>query len=34
VPLERRSEENTTPTSIEHFVQDVFAAAYHQKVPA
>jgi hypothetical protein len=29
VPLEPRSEENTTPTSIEQFVQDVFAAAYH-----
>src|SRR6202023_43063 len=33
VPLEPRSQENTTPTSIEQFVQDVFAAAYHQKAP-
>jgi uncharacterized protein YbjT (DUF2867 family) len=31
VPLESRSRENTTPTSIEQFVQDVFAAAYHRK---
>jgi len=31
VPLEPRSEENTTPTSIEQFVQDVFAAAYHRE---
>jgi uncharacterized protein YbjT (DUF2867 family) len=31
VPLEPRSKENTTPTSIEQFVQDVFAAAYHRK---
>src|SRR6202041_2717823 len=31
VPLEPRSRENTTPTSIEQFVQDVFAAAYHKK---
>ncbi len=31
VPLEPRSEENTTPTSFEQFVQDVFAAAYHRK---
>jgi uncharacterized protein YbjT (DUF2867 family) len=29
VPLELRSPENTTPTSLENFVQDVFAAAYH-----
>ncbi|WP_051979138.1 NmrA family NAD(P)-binding protein [Edaphobacter aggregans] len=29
VPLEPRSPENTTPTSLENFVQDVFAAAYH-----
>jgi uncharacterized protein YbjT (DUF2867 family) len=29
VPLERRLPENTTPTSLENFVQDVFAAAYH-----
>src|SRR5271163_967541 len=33
VPLEPRSKENTTPTSIEQFVQDVFAAAYHGKAP-
>src|SRR5271168_2495260 len=33
VPLEPRSQENTTPTSIEEFVQDVFAAAYHRKAP-
>jgi uncharacterized protein YbjT (DUF2867 family) len=33
VPLESRSRENTTPTSIEQFVQDVFAAAYHRKAP-
>jgi len=33
VPLEPRSQENTTPTSIEQFVQDVFAAAYHRKAP-
>ena len=31
VPLEPRSEENTSPTSIEQFVEDVFAAAYHGK---
>jgi uncharacterized protein YbjT (DUF2867 family) len=31
VPLEPRSVENTTPTSIEQFVQDVFAPAYHGK---
>jgi uncharacterized protein YbjT (DUF2867 family) len=31
VPLEPRSPENSTPTSIEQFVQDVFAAAYHRK---
>ena len=31
VPLEPRSKKNTTPTSIEQFVQDVFAAAYHRK---
>ena len=31
VPLEPRSPENTTPTSFEKFVQDVFAAAYHGK---
>jgi hypothetical protein len=28
VPLEPRSKENTTPTSIEQFVQDVFAAGF------
>ena len=28
VPLEPRLPENTTPTSLENFVQDVFAAAY------
>src|SRR5258707_11217855 len=33
-PLEPRSPENTTPTSIEQFVQDVFAAAYHRKAPS
>jgi len=33
VPLGPRSKENTTPTSIEHFVQDVFAPAYHGKAP-
>jgi hypothetical protein len=30
-PLEPRSPENSTPTSFEKFVQDVFAAAYHGK---
>jgi uncharacterized protein YbjT (DUF2867 family) len=34
VPLEQRSKENTTPTSIEQFVQDVFAAAYRSKAPS
>ena len=34
VPLEPLSPENSTPTSIEQFVQDVFAAAYHRKAPA
>jgi hypothetical protein len=29
--LEPRSPENTTPTSIEQFVQDVFVAAYRGK---
>src|SRR5580698_2185797 len=29
VPLEPRSPENTTPTSFDRFVQDVFAPAYH-----
>ena len=31
VPLEPRLPENTTPTSLENFVQDVFATAYHGK---
>src|SRR6202795_1676482 len=31
VPLEPRSPGNSTPTSMEQFVQDVFAAAYHGK---
>jgi uncharacterized protein YbjT (DUF2867 family) len=31
IPLEPRSPENTTPTSFEQFVQDVFAPAYHGK---
>ena len=30
IPLESRSPENTTPTSFENFVQDVFAAVYQQ----
>jgi len=34
VPLEPLSPENSTPTSIEQFVQDVFAAAYHRKAPS
>jgi len=29
IPQEPRSSENTTPTSFEQFVQDVFAPAYH-----
>jgi len=33
VPLESRSRENTAPTSFEQFVQEVFAPAYHGKVP-
>ena len=33
VPQEPRSPENTTPTSFEEFVRDVFAAAYHAKAP-
>jgi len=33
-PLEPRSPENTTPTSFEQFVQDVFAPAYHGKASA
>jgi len=31
VPQEPRSRENTTPTSFEQFVQEVFAPAYHGK---
>ncbi len=31
VPLEPRSPENSTPTSFDKFVQDVFAPAYHGK---
>jgi len=34
VPLETRSPNNTTPTSFESFVQDVFVAAYHGNVPS
>jgi uncharacterized protein YbjT (DUF2867 family) len=34
IPLESRSQENTTPTSIEQFVNDVFAAAYHRQGPS
>jgi hypothetical protein len=30
-PQEPRSTENSTPTSFEQFVQDVFAAAYHEQ---
>ena len=33
VPQEPRSPENSTPTSFEKFVQDVFAPAYHGKAP-
>jgi uncharacterized protein YbjT (DUF2867 family) len=32
-PQEPRSPENSTPTSIEQFVQDVFVPAYHGKAP-
>jgi uncharacterized protein YbjT (DUF2867 family) len=32
-PQEPRSRENSTPTSFEQFVQDVFAPAYHGKAP-
>jgi uncharacterized protein YbjT (DUF2867 family) len=32
-PQEPRSPENSTPTSFEKFVQDVFAPAYHAKAP-
>jgi uncharacterized protein YbjT (DUF2867 family) len=31
---EPRSRQNSTPTSFEKFVQDVFAPAYHRKAPA
>jgi uncharacterized protein YbjT (DUF2867 family) len=34
VPLEPRSPDNTTPTSFERFVQDVFVAAYHGQAPS
>ena len=34
IPLEPRSPENTTPTSIEQFVLDVFAPAYHRQATA
>jgi len=34
VPLEPRLPENTTPTSFEKFVQDVFVAAYHGNAPS
>jgi uncharacterized protein YbjT (DUF2867 family) len=33
-PLEPRSPVNSTPTSFEKFVQDVFATAYHGKTPS
>jgi hypothetical protein len=33
-PLEPRSPENTTPTSFERFVQDIFATAYQGKDPS
>src|ERR1700761_5073302 len=33
-PQEPRSPENSTPTSMEQFVRDVFAAAYHRKAPS
>jgi hypothetical protein len=32
-PQEPRSPENSTPTSFENFVEDVFAAGYHGKAP-
>ena len=32
-PQEPRSPENSTPTSFEKFVQDIFAPAYHRKAP-
>ena len=31
VPQELRSPENSTPTSFENFIRDVFAPAYHRK---
>ena len=34
VPLERRSAENTTSTSFEQFVQEIFLPAYHGKAHA
>jgi uncharacterized protein YbjT (DUF2867 family) len=34
VPLEPRSPQNSTPTSFEKFVQDVFLSAYHMKASA
>jgi len=34
IPLEPRSPENTTPTSFEIFVRDVFVAAYRGKAPS
>jgi uncharacterized protein YbjT (DUF2867 family) len=34
VPLEPRSKKNTTPTSIEQFVQYAFVAAYQSKAPS
>jgi uncharacterized protein YbjT (DUF2867 family) len=34
VPLEPRSPDNTTPTSFERFVHDVFVAAYNGKAPS
>jgi uncharacterized protein YbjT (DUF2867 family) len=34
IPQEPRSRENTTPTSFEKFVQDVFAPTYHGKASA
>jgi hypothetical protein len=33
VALEPRSPENTTPTSFEEFVQDVFVPVYRAKAP-
>jgi uncharacterized protein YbjT (DUF2867 family) len=34
VPIEPRSPENTTPTSFEKFVQDVFVPVYRRKAPS